>query len=168
MIRITKLSSGEEAWLPSLVELLRDSVDGGASVGFLPPLSATEAGAYWRDVLRSLDEAQALWIAEDAGEAVGTVQLALPQLPNSRHRAEVKKLLVKTSHRSKGIASRLLEQLESYALEAGRSLLVLDTLKGSTAETVYLRRGWQRAGEIPDWAQTPEGLEATVFYFKRL
>ena len=31
---------------PALAALLKDSVDGGASVGFLPPLDIEEAGRY--------------------------------------------------------------------------------------------------------------------------
>jgi hypothetical protein len=46
---------------------------------------------------------------------------------------------------------------------------VLDTLLGSHAENVYRHLGWQRAGEIPDFAAAPDGeLFPTVYYFKRL
>ena len=38
---------GERA---ALIALPQDVVDGGASVGFLPPLSAAEAGEYWDGV----------------------------------------------------------------------------------------------------------------------
>ena len=33
-----------------LCEVLIDSVNGGASMGFLPPLSAVEASVYWQGV----------------------------------------------------------------------------------------------------------------------
>ena len=56
---------------------------------------------------------------------------------------------------------------EAFAGSIGRTLLVLDTEVGSVAESVYRRRGWQRAGEIPDFALTPDGrLHATVYYYK--
>ena len=35
-----------------LIELLRDSVEGGASVGFLAPLKRELAEAFWHDMLR--------------------------------------------------------------------------------------------------------------------
>lgn len=58
---------------------------------------------------------------------------------------------------------------EASARASGRTLLVLDTQAGSVAETVYRRRGWERAGEIPDYATTPQGgLHPTVYYYKRL
>ena len=38
-----------------------------------------------------------------------------------------------------------------------------------TAEDVYRHLGWSRAGEIPDFATTPDGEHfPTVYYFKQL
>ncbi len=38
-----------------LIDLLRDSVEGGASVGFLSPLKRETADAFWQDMLREVD-----------------------------------------------------------------------------------------------------------------
>ncbi len=51
----------------------------------------------------------------------------------------------------KASASQLLAAAERAALEAGRTLLVLDTASGD-AERLYVRQGWQRSGEIPNYA----------------
>lgn len=52
---ICLLSATEvEAALPELVAVLHDAVERGASVGFLPPLSAEEGQAYWRDVVTAV------------------------------------------------------------------------------------------------------------------
>ena len=100
---------------------------------------------------------------------VGAVQLSPCAKENGRHRAELQKLFVLRSHRGQGVASRLMAAAESFAGATGRTLLVLDTQAGSVAETVYRRRGWERAGEIPDFAATPQGeLHPTVYYYKRL
>jgi hypothetical protein len=75
---------------PHLIHLLQDTVAGGASVGFLPPLSAEDAQQYWSTVFE--DEAQgscALLVAREVGRIVGLVQLALATKSNARHRAEV-------------------------------------------------------------------------------
>jgi len=40
-----------EAEISQLSDLLMDAVEGGASVGFLPPLSRAEADAYWHTVI---------------------------------------------------------------------------------------------------------------------
>ena len=52
---------------------------------------------------------------------------------------------------------------------ARRGLLVLDTQAGSGAEIVYQKLGWQRAGEIPNYAASPDGaLHGTAYYFEPL
>jgi ribosomal protein S18 acetylase RimI-like enzyme len=166
---IRQLDTTENSPLSDLTYLLMECVDGGASIGFLAPLSAETAEAYWQGVLSSLDANLLLWVAEEAGEVVGTVQLSLCPKENGRHRAEVQKLMVKPSHRGRGIASLLMTEAEHFAKENGRTLLVLDTEAGSPAEKVYQRLGWIRAGEIPNYASTPQGiLHPTAYYYKIL
>jgi GNAT superfamily N-acetyltransferase len=169
MITLRHLEPGQPLPATGLSTLLIDAVHGGASVGFLAPLSAETAAAYWNEVAAALGPALMLWVAEDGGEVVGSVQLALAQKENGRHRAEVCKLFVRRSHRGRGVATRLMQALEAAAQEAGRTLLVLDTQAGSEAEAVYRHLGWQRAGEIPEYAASPDAaLHATALYFKVL
>ena len=152
-----------------LSELLEDAVGHGASVGFLAPLARAEAIHYWERTLAALGSERVLWVAESEGAITGSVQLAPCERPNGRHRADVQKLLVRKSHRGTGVASRLLATLEAYARADGRTLLVLDTIVGSEAEALYRHLQWQRAGEIPDYAATPDGrLHPTAYYFKKL
>jgi acetyltransferase len=169
MISVRRLEQVTDEERRALAALLIDSVEGGASVGFLPPLSEGAAAEYWRGVLAALGPGLVLWVAELDGRILGTVQLAPSLRPNGLHRAEVQKLLVHSDARGRGLSSRLLQALEDFARCAGRTLLVLDTLAGSHAETVYQHFQWQRAGEIPDWARHTDGaLHATVLYYKRL
>jgi acetyltransferase len=116
-----------------------------------------------------LGDSLLLWVVESNGQVVGSVQLALCEKENGRHRAEVQKLFVLRSARGLGISTSLMQAVEAAARSQRRSLLVLDTLLGSHAEKVYRHLGWQRAGEIPDFAAAPDGaLFPTVYYFKRL
>ena len=56
---------------------------------------------------------------------------------------------------------------EAFARANGRTTLVLDTEAGSLAESVYRKLGWQRVGEIPQYAGKPDGqLIATAVYYK--
>ena len=81
----------------------------------------------------------------------------------------MKKLLVSTGERGRGIARALMAAAEAEAVRRGKTLLVLDTATGSPAETVYERLGWQRAGVIPDYALYPDGRYcATTFFYKRI
>lgn len=169
MVNIRQIIDGDTNTLNALSLLLIDSVEGGASVGFLSPLKQEMAEQYWQGMLASLGEALVLWIAEEAGLIVGSVQLALCTKENGRHRAEVQKLFVLSTHRGRGIASQLLNTLEDFALQAGRTLLVLDTQAGSPAEKVYQHFHWTRLGEIPSYALSPDGtLHPTAYYYKQI
>ena len=49
------------------------------------------------------------------------------------------------------------------------SLLILDAMRGSAAERVYVHVGWTRVGEIPAYAASPDGeLHPTVYFYKTL
>lgn len=156
------------AVLPDFVRLLQDSVEGGASVGFLPPLSMDEAASYWDSVQAGVqDGGRVLLVARQNNTVVGSVQLALERRPNGRHRAEVQKLLVHSAARRQGIARALMDAIEAVAREHGISLLVLDTLRGGAAEQLYRQIGYVEAGVIPQYARGADGaLHATVVFYR--
>ncbi|WP_320783353.1 GNAT family N-acetyltransferase [Streptomyces sp. CRN 30] len=154
-----------------LADLLTDVVAGGASVGFLAPLGRDEALAWWRERAAAVAAGRlAVWVArDDDGRLTGTVGLAFPDKPNSRHRGEVVKLMVHRRARGRGVGRSLLAAAEEAAAAAGLTLLHLDTETDSPAERLYRAAGWTRAGLIPDYAADPDGtLRPTTLYFKRL
>ncbi|CAM5555448.1 GNAT family N-acetyltransferase [Streptomyces aurantiogriseus] len=154
----------------ALADLLIDTVDGGASVGFLAPLDHAEAVAWWRERAAGVAAGQlAVWAAHDGDRVVGTVGLDFPGKPNSRHRAELVKLMVHRDARGKGLGRRLLTTAEKAATAAGVTLLHLDTETDSPAEHLYRSAGWTRAGVIPDYAASPAGvLRPTTLYYKQV
>lgn len=154
---------------PRLGEILIDCVADGASVGFLHPLSAEEADAYWQRIETAVAEDRCLlFVGALDGEVAGTVQLDVDTLPNQPHRATVSKLLVRTSARRRGLGEALMAELERVALERGRRLLTLDTATGAAAR-LYERMGWSEAGTIPGYALNPDSSPTdTTFYWKRL
>ncbi len=156
--------------LDALVELLRDSVNNGASVGFLPPLEAAEARSYWEDVVEGLaSPTRGLAVAWMDGRLVGTAQLVEADKANARHRAEVSKVLVHSAFRRRGLGAALMRALEERARQRGKSTLVLDTREGDPSEQLYRSLGWIRAGVIPRYAERAGGaLDSTVFYYKLL
>jgi len=167
---VRRVAGRDAALARGLRELLSDCVDHGASVGFLSPLDPAVADRYWDRVFGAVEQGSVLlWVAEEDGRVVGSVQIEPCAKDNGRHRGELQKLLVLTAARGKGVARALMAEAERFAREAHRTLLVLDTEVGSVAESVYRKLGWTRAGEIPDYATTPTGkLHPTVYYFKRL
>jgi ribosomal protein S18 acetylase RimI-like enzyme len=171
MITIEQLTPDRASTaLPELVGLLQDSIESGASVGFLPPLAEDIARDYWASTIAELSQAsRLLLVARQAGEVVGTVQLALATKANALHRAEVQKLLVHTRARRQGIGQMLMVAAEDAARRADRTLLVLDTRAGDPSELLYLKLGYICAGSIPQYARSANGeLHATVFLYRLL
>ncbi|MGW0816723.1 GNAT family N-acetyltransferase [Streptomyces viridiviolaceus] len=162
-VRLTALAE-------DLADLLTDTVDGGASVGFLAPLDRAEAVAWWRGRAAAVAAGRlAVWVAREEGRVTGTVALALPDKPNSGHRAELVKLMVGRGARGRGLGRTLLTVAEEAAAAAGITLLHLDTETDSPAEHLYRSAGWTAVGTIPDYAANPAGaLRPTTLYFKRI
>ena len=151
----------------ALTDVLLDCVEGGASVGFMLPLARDHARSFWQKVGRGVAAGErALLVAEDEQGVCGTVQLVLAMPDNQPHRADVAKMLVHRRARQKGLGAALMRAAEDVARACGRSLLVLDTVTGSTADRLYTRLGWVRVGDIPRYALFPGGgfCSTTVFY----
>jgi ribosomal protein S18 acetylase RimI-like enzyme len=167
-IRIRPVAN-EPAVAEALADVLLDCVEGGASIGFMHPLSRAKAVAFWDGVLASVARAERLLlVAEDTATntIVGTVQVVLTMPDNQPHRADIAKMQVHRRARRQGVGAALMRAAEAAAQAAGRTLLVLDTVTGSDAERLYTRLGWQRCGEIPGYALWPRGgyCSTTVFY----
>jgi acetyltransferase len=163
-------AEGARGRLPELVALLRDAVEGGASIGFLPPLSDAEATAYWEGVIADLAEGRrVLLIAMQDGKVVGSGQLEPAGRANGAHRAEVQRVIVHRGARRRGLGRALMEALEAHARRIGHTLLVLDTRAGDPSEALYARCGYTRVGVIPRYARSATGaLDDTVYYYKHL
>lgn len=157
-----------ESAVDGLADLLVDCVRGGASVGFLDPLSPVDAADFWRGAVHA--PGTLTWVArDDAREIIGCVQLKRAQLPNGRHRGEVAKLLVHRRARRLGVARALLALVEEEARRVGVTLLLLDTESDSPAQALYERHGFEVVGTVADFALTPDGrLSGTTFMVKRL
>jgi GNAT superfamily N-acetyltransferase len=167
---IRRLDAVDDAQVDGLADLLLDSVDAGASVGFMHPLTKDRAVAFWRRVADGVAAGErALLIAEDDTGIVGTVHLMLALPENQPHRADLTKMLVHPRARRQGLGAALMEAAEQMARDCGRTLLVLDTVTGSDAERLYARLGWVRVGEIPDFALLSHGgLWGTMVFYKKL
>lgn len=160
------------AAVPALAEVLIDCVHGGASVSFMAPLPADKAQAFWRGVADGVARGERLLLVADGpdgpgGRIDGTVQVVLAQPDNQPHRADIAKMLVHRRARRQGLAARLLAAAEDAARTAGKTVLVLDTVTGGDAERLYARAGWQRVGEIPNYALMPDGALCSTTYFHK-
>lgn len=167
---IRRLDVLSDTHIQQLADVLIDCVDGGASVGFMSPLRRERAVAFWQKVAKGVHAGERiLLIAEDAEGICGTVQLIVDQPDNQPHRADLAKMLVHRRARRNGLGAALMSAAESAAIAAGKTLLVLDTMTDSDAARLYAREGWQRAGDIPNYAQFPEGaFGSTTYYYREI
>src|SRR5258708_13048210 len=70
--------------LPHLIHLLQDSVADGASVGFLPPLSAEDAQQYWSTVFEDVAQGNCgLLVACEPLPIVAPSPFPLPPTPHA-------------------------------------------------------------------------------------
>ena len=168
--QIRRLHAVDAHQIDQLADVLTDCVEGGASVSFMLPFARETAIAFWQEIARGVERgARALLVAEDALGIVATVQLLLEQPENQPHRADLAKMLVHRRARRQGLGEALMQAAEAMAVECGKTLLVLDTVTGSSAERLYTRLGWARVGVIPDYALMPAGgLVSTTVFYRRL
>jgi GNAT superfamily N-acetyltransferase len=171
-ISIRRLGAAEAArQAGALAEVLIDCVEGGASVGFMLPLTRERALDFWHQVAQGVARGErVLLVAEDtAGQIAGTVQLVMALPDNQPHRGDVAKMLVRRAFRRRGIAARLLAAVEGAARAETRSVLVLDAVTGGDAERLYGRSGWRRVGVVPKFALMPDGsFCSTTYFYKHL
>lgn len=167
---IRRVGAGEvDALVEPLADVLLDCVEGGASVSFMWPLPRERALSFWRGVAEGVRRGERLLLVGGpaSGRIDGTVQLILAQPDNQPHRADLAKMLVHRRARRHGLAQAMLGVAERAAREAGKSVLVLDTVTGGDAERLYERGGWQRVGVIPNYALMPDGRLCATTYFHK-
>ncbi|MHA4810754.1 GNAT family N-acetyltransferase [Flavitalea flava] len=178
---ITTLTN-QQPIIDELAGLLIETVANGGSVSFMHPLDPTVARAFWEKSLQAADRGQRIVLgayenmpAEIAGVSktaenatlIATVTLLLDFPPNQPHRAEIAKMMTRISHRRRGLARALMVEAERLAIEQGRTLLTLDTATEDGAAGLYESLGFQRVGEIPNFALKPHGgLTGTIIYYK--
>ena len=158
------------AAIPALAALLVDAVDSGASVNFLAGVTESEAAAWWIERIDQVrDGVISAFVAVDGEDVVGSTLLMRSRNPNSPHRAEIGKVLVRQTARRRGIGAALMAAAEDRARADGRWMLILDTVTGSAAEAFYRSLGWVELGVMPNHALATDGsLAATTFFWKDL
>jgi putative acetyltransferase len=78
---------------------------------------------------------------------------------------EIKRMFVLPEHRGKGIAGRILDELERWAIESGFSRSVLETgVKQTEAVGLYQKKGYARIENYGQYA----GMKNSVCFEKRL
>jgi GNAT superfamily N-acetyltransferase len=154
------------AAIPGLAALTVDAVEGGAGVNFLAGATTDQTGAWWEARMGAVEAGVVtVFVAFDGDDVVGSTLIERSTNQNSPHRAEIGKVIVRRSHRRRGIAAALMEAAEERARADGRWLLILDTVQGSAAEALYRSLGWTEFGVVPNHALLPDGTPGPTTYF---
>ncbi len=141
-----------------LSDILVETVNGGAPLGFMPPISRDTARDYWISLLPELRSLRRiLLVAMTNGRVVGSAQLELSRRGNSPHRANVEKVFVSRAARGHGVGTMLMSTIEDVALQHGRTLLVLNTRNDLPPHFWYRSLGWSDVGVIPGWTVGSHG-----------
>ena len=143
--------------VPALVDLLIDTVDDGASLGFIPPVVPAAAWKYWIGLVPELADGSRVLVGVFCdGQILGSAQLWLPSLPNARHRADVQKVFIARTLRGRGVGAALMAALHECARERDRTLLLLNA-RLNVADRFYKLLGYREVGVIPGYSLGPNG-----------
>ena len=170
-MNIMALSTADDFQIADLSRVLLCCVRAGATVGYLREMSLETAGNYWRGTLDSARAGRLVLLAASGQDAaiVGTAQLSIHFPPNQPHVAGLNMLLVHPDYRRRGIAGALLKTVEVIARTLGRTLMMLQTARGSDAERLYVHHGFKIAGIVPGFALHPDGhLTDGAIYTKQI
>ena len=159
-LNILPVSSADlEEQVASFTELFKETVNGGASLGYVAPVTHNAARDYWLSIRPELDSGVRLLLAAYAEDRlIGAGQLFLPNWPAARHRAEVHKVLVGSQTRGHGVGKQLMTALHETSRRRGRSLILLNTRRGGSAERFYMRLGYKEVGVVPGYIAAQGGL----------
>ena len=166
--RVRQLEPDEaRARTAELAALLQEAVDAGMALGQLAPVNTAQAFAEMIDALEPGE--RLLFGAFVDEELVGTAQLERARPANSRHRAEVMRVVVRGDAQRQGVGRELMRAVEVTAAALGITLLWLTTHDGTPACAFYERLGYERLGVMPAYSRRPGGeLWPSAFYFRLL
>ncbi len=77
-----------EADIQALVKLLRDSIDGGNSIGFLQSSSDGDLLEFWQSEISKLNGDSFIVVARVEGRIAGCIIITREMRANGRHRGE--------------------------------------------------------------------------------
>jgi acetyltransferase len=167
-IEVRQLEPDEaRARTAELAALVREAVDAGMALGQLAPVDTEQVFAEMIDALEPGE--RMLFGAFVDDELVGTAQLERARPANSRHRAEVMRVVVRGDVQRQGVGWELMRALEAAALAHGITLLWLTTHDRTPACAFYESLGYERLGVMPDYSRRPDGeLWPSAFYYRLL
>lgn len=174
-INITRFSPSEHGkFLPAIIQMHIDCIESdGSLLRFHPPFhleKRQKMESFWKARLSQISTGHRITLialassdGKQEADIAGIVELGMPEADTGPFRGDLEMLMVSPKYRRRGLASKLMDELEEIAKEEKRTLLVsyevkslllatesyiwpaqlLSTDIGSTAEKyLYPRRGY--------------------------
>ncbi|PKK46014.1 hypothetical protein CI102_10497 [Trichoderma harzianum] len=168
--------------IPAIIQMHIDCIQSdGALLRFHPPFTPAKVQkmeTFWNERFSQIPTGRRITLiallssdGKDQGDIAGIIELGMPEADTGPFRGDVEMLMVSPNYRRRGIANKLLKELEEIAKEKKRTLLQLGTDVGSTAEKyVYPRLGYVLMGIIPNYGISPRdgSLKDGAFFYKQL
>jgi ribosomal protein S18 acetylase RimI-like enzyme len=129
----------------ALVRIYEESEDHHASIDPLPPLVQRDVEQTRRRFARTqLDPERALLVAEVDGEVVGLIEASMRRDTDAGFvGAYVDQVSVAAAWRGRGVGTRLMDEVERWAIDKGAMNIALDTHTFNTgARRLYERLGF--------------------------
>ncbi|KAM0455091.1 hypothetical protein ACHAPV_007981 [Trichoderma viride] len=182
-INIVRFSPSEhDKFLPAIIQMHIDCIESdGALLRFHPPFTLEKRQrmeTFWKARLSQISTGHRITLivlvssdGKQETDIAGIVELGMTEADTGPFRGDLEMLMVSPKYRRRGLASKLIDELEEVAKEEKRTLLLLSTDIGSTAEKyLYPRRGYILMGTIPNYGISPTdgSLKDGAFFYKQL
>ena len=166
---VEKLGSFGAGDLNDLCDATDLAIQAGGGFGWLQVPERDVLERYWQGVLAM--PARALFVARLDGVICGSCQLVKPPANNEAQRIAAKLTInfVAPWARGHGLASLLIENVETYARTEGFEVINLDIRETlSEAISLYESLGYERIGEHPHYAKVDGEVIKGYYYCKVL
>lgn len=153
--------------LNDLCDATDSAIEGGGGFGWLKVPERPLLERYWQGVV--VAPTRRLFVARLDETICGSTQLILPPINNEAqaHVVHLTTNFVAPWARGYGIARTLLETVESWAVEAGFSVINLDVRETmETAISLYEAMGYQKFGEHPFSVRAHGKTITSRYYYK--
>ncbi|KAM0255938.1 hypothetical protein ACHAQJ_005340 [Trichoderma viride] len=169
-------------FIPAIIQMHIDCIQSdGALLRFHPPFTSEKRQkmeSFWNARFSQISTGHRITLialvssdGKEQGDMAGIVELGMTEADTGPFRGDVEMLMVSPNYRRRGLASKLIDEVEEIAREKKRTLLLLSTDIGSTAEKyLYPRRGYILMGTIPNFGISPldGSLKDGAFFYKQL
>lgn len=121
--------------IPAIIQMHIDCIQSdGALLRFHPPFTPEKVQkmeTFWNERFSQISTGRRITLialvspdGKDQGDVAGIIELGMPEADTGPFRGDVEMLMVSPNYRRRGIANKLLHELEQIAKEKKRTLLV--------------------------------------------